>query len=139
MTKILIVDDDPDIRLACRLCLNQAGYMTAEAGNGAEALEKVKTEKPDLLILDVMMDSTTDGFQVALKLHNPDPDSEYAETGRIPILMLTAIHTTTPVRFSPDADYLPVDLFVEKPIQPDVLVQRVKSLLEPQTEKPAES
>jgi CheY-like chemotaxis protein len=129
MAKILIVDDDADIVLCARLCLDKAGYTTVEARNGREALEKVKSERPDLIILDVMMDSATDGFQVALKLRSPDPSSEYAGFEKIPILMLTAIHKMIPVRFSPDADYLPVDAFVEKPIQPDVLVEKVKALL----------
>jgi CheY-like chemotaxis protein len=129
MPKILIVDDDADIILAARLTLDKAGFTTVEAHGGREALEKVRTERPDLIILDVMMDSATDGFQVALKLHNPDPASEYASFEKIPILMLTVIHRTSPIRFSPDADYLPIDAFMEKPIQPDVMVERVRSLL----------
>ena len=90
MAKILIVDDDPDMVLAARLCLEKAGHNVIEAGSGSEGLEKVKSEKPDLLILDVMMDTTTEGFQLALKLRSPDPRSEYADYTKIPIIMLTA-------------------------------------------------
>lgn len=129
MTKILIIDDDPDIVLAVRLCLEDAGHEVLEAGNGTEGLETIKTERPDLIILDVMMDTTTEGFQLSLKLRSPDPTSEYAEFSDIPILMLTSIHTTTPLRFGPDEDYLPVDEFVDKPIDPDDLVKKVKTLL----------
>lgn len=129
MAKILIIDDDPDIILAVQLTLEAAGYQVIEAHNGVEGLKKVKDENPDLIILDVMMDTTTEGFQVTLKLRSPDPTSEYAAFRDIPILMLTAIHSTTPLRFGPDEDYLPVDEFVDKPIDPDDLVKKVAALL----------
>lgn len=134
MAKILIVDDDPDMVLAARLCLEGAGHEVIEAPDGTEGLNKVKAERPDLIVLDVMMDSTTEGFQLALKLRNPDPTSEYADFRNIPILMLTAIHTTTPLRFGPDEDYLPVDAFIEKPLDPDTLVNKVAELLGEQQE-----
>lgn len=129
MAKILIIDDDPDMVLALRLCLEDAGYEIIEAGSGNEGLEKVKSENPDLIVLDAMMDTATEGFQVALTLRSPDPESEYTLYRQIPILMLTAIHTTTPLRFGPDEDYLPVDDFIEKPLEPDLLAQKVKELL----------
>lgn len=129
MAKILIVDDDPDIVLATRLSLERAGHQVTSASNGAEGLEKLKAERPDLIILDVMMDTATEGFQLALKLRSRDPASELAAYRDIPILMLTAIHSTTPLRFGPEEDYLPVDDFVDKPIDPDVLVKKVDALL----------
>jgi len=129
MAKILIIDDDPDMILALHLCLEDAGYEIIEAESGNEGLEKVKSENPDLIVLDAMMDTATEGFQVALTLRSPDPESEYAPYRQIPILMLTAIHTTTPLRFGPDEDYLPVDDFIEKPLEPDLLAQKVKELL----------
>lgn len=129
MAKILIIDDDPDMVLAARLCLEGAGYEVTEAHSGSEGLEAIKNEKPDLIILDVMMDTTTEGFQLALKLRSPDPRSEYKAFQDIPIIMLTAIHTTAPVRLGPDEDYLPVDSFIDKPIDPDDLVSKVESLL----------
>jgi CheY-like chemotaxis protein len=76
-----------------------------------------------------MMETTTAGFQVSLELRSPDPQSEYAEFRHVPILMLTAIHTTTSLRFGPDEAYLPVDDFVEKPIDPDVLLEKVQTLI----------
>jgi two-component system alkaline phosphatase synthesis response regulator PhoP len=126
MAKILIIDDDADIVLAARLSLEGAGHQVVDAPNGTKGLELIKTEQPDLIILDVMMDSQTEGFQVALKLRSPAPTSEYGAFRHIPILMLTSIHSTTPLRFEPDMDYLPVDLFVDKPIDPDDLVQKVE-------------
>lgn len=129
MAKILIIDDDADIVLAVRLSLEGAGHQVMDAPNGTEGLELIKAEQPELIILDVMMNNQTEGFQVALKLRNPDPTSEYGEFCHIPILMLTAIHSTTLLRFEPDMDYLPVDLFVDKPIDPDDLVQKVEWVL----------
>lgn len=127
--RILLVDDDPDLRLATRLPLESAGYQVSEAVNFSDGQTAVKKVKPDLIVLDVMMDTTTAGFQFALDLHNPSPDSEFKEFKDTPIVMLTAIHSTTPMRFSPDADYLPVQVFLEKPVEPDVLLKTVRKLL----------
>ena len=127
--KILIIDDDDDLVHAMRLPLEAAGFKVSRAANGDDGLRKVKEVKPDLIILDVMMDTTTAGFQVSLALRSPDPASEYKAFSRIPILMLTAIHSTTPLRFGPDQDYLPVDAFVEKPIDPEELIKMVRKFL----------
>lgn len=129
MAKILVIDDDPDIVLAIRMSLEQAGHTITDARNGTEGVKQMKADRPDLIILDVMMDTQTEGFQLALKLRSPDPTSEYAQFSKIPILMLTAIHSTTPLRFEPDIDYLPVDLFVDKPIDPEDLVNKVDWVL----------
>ncbi len=129
MAKILIIDDDPDIVTSARLSLEAAGHAVVEAHNGTEGLEKIKAEKPDLIILDVMMDTTTEGFQLTLQLRSPDPTSEYKDFLETPILMLTSIHSTTPLRFGPTEDYLPVDEFVDKPLDPDELVNKVEALL----------
>lgn len=129
MSKILIVDDDPDIVLAVRMSLEAEGHEVIEAASGADGIEKIKSEEPDLIILDVMMETKTEGFQLALKLRSQDPSSEYIQYKNIPILMLTAIHSTTPLKFEPDIDYLPVEIFVDKPIDPDDLVGKVEWLL----------
>jgi len=127
--KILIIDDDDDLVLAMRLPLQAAGFKISRATSGDEGLKKIKEINPDLIILDVMMDTTTAGFQVSLALRSPDPKSEYQAYSHIPILMLTAIHQTTPLRFGPDQDYLPVDAFIEKPIAPNELIAQVRAHL----------
>ena len=129
MAKILIIDDDPDIVTALRIILESANHKVLEAANGKSGLIILKEDHPDLIILDVMMDTATEGFQLALKLKNPDPKSDFAAFSHIPILMLTAIHSTTPLHFEPDIDYLPVELFVDKPIDPDELLACVKQFL----------
>lgn len=127
--KILIIDDDDDVVLSMRLPLEANGYKVFRAASSQEGLAQVQEVRPDLILLDVMMDSTTAGFQLSLTLRNPDANSEYAAYRTIPILMITAIHTTTPLRFAPDQDYLPVDAFIEKPIEPSVLLAKVREYL----------
>ena len=127
--RILLIDDDPDLRLALRLPLESAGYAISEADSLSAGKIAVREVSPDLIILDVMMDTTTAGFQFALELHSADPQSEMSEYRNTPIIMLTAIHTTTPLRFAPDEDYLPVQTFLEKPVEPEVLLAKVRELL----------
>ncbi len=136
MAAILIIEDNPDMALALRLPLEASGYEVAEASTGREGLQKVKELRPDLIILDVMLEISTAGFQVSLELRSPAPKSEYAAYRDIPILMLTAIHTTTSLRFGPDEAYLPVDDFLDKPVDPDVLLEKVQALIGQSDEDP---
>jgi CheY-like chemotaxis protein len=129
--KILIVDDDPDIVEALKMTLEASNYKVYTAANGTEGLRQVKAVDPDLIILDVMMDTITEGFQVSYQLRSPDPKSDYAKYSQIPILMLTAIVEKKRMKFSTqaDGDFLPVDDFVEKPVRPQILLEKVKKLL----------
>jgi CheY-like chemotaxis protein len=129
MARILVIDDDPDIVTAVKMVLESAAHEVISASSGREGLERVKSDVPDLIILDVMMETHTEGFELAIKLHSPDPASEWKRFRNIPIVMLTAIHSTTPLRYEPDIDYLPVDLFVDKPIDPDDLIGKVNWIL----------
>jgi CheY-like chemotaxis protein len=129
VAKILMIDDDADVVLAIQIPLEAAGYEFYSAGSGSEGLEKVKEINPDLIILDVMMETATEGFQTSLKLRDRAPDAEFAAYRDIPILMLTSVHTTTPLRFAPDEDYLPVDTFLEKSAGPDEVLAKVQKLL----------
>lgn len=129
MAKILIIDDDPDIAMATRMALESADYDVIEARNSKEGLERVVSDEPDLIVLDVMMDTATAGFQTALTLRSKEDDSPYKKYADIPIIMLTAVHETTTVRFGPDEDYLPVEAFIDKPIEPVTFIARVQELL----------
>jgi CheY-like chemotaxis protein len=124
--KILLIDDDPDVLLAMKLPLEREGYEVHEATNGEEGLAQAKTLCPDLIILDVMMESHTAGFQLAQELHGPDAPEQLRQ---IPIVMVTAVHQTTPLRFRPESDYLPVQAFLEKPVDPKRLLAEVRRLL----------
>jgi CheY-like chemotaxis protein len=128
--KILLVDDDPDLVEAMRMVLEENGYECVHALSGSRALELLPREKPDLMVLDVMMDDMTEGFQVAYKIRKPEAGLE--PFTKIPIIMLTAIGQRTGMKFdlTTDGDYLPVDDFLEKPVQPKVLLEKVRTLLE---------
>ena len=130
MPKILVIEDDADMVEALRMLLEANNYKVFAASTGSEGLQQVKEIKPDLIILDAMMETATAGFQVSLQLRSPDADSEYAAYRNIPILMLTAIHATTSLEFGPDVAYLPVDDFAEKPIEPDMLLGKMRALIE---------
>jgi len=130
--KILIIDDDLDLVEGMRITLEANNYQVYSAQNGTQGLKMVRELFPDLIILDVMMDSITEGFQVSQKLRSRDPKSEYYAFSRIPILMLTGISEKMNMKFSPkeDGDYLPVDKFIEKPIRFEALLEKVKELIQ---------
>ena len=124
--KILVVDDDQDIRDSMQAILENKQYTVAVAASKNEAMEKAKTEKPDLFILDVMMDTWQDGFEMARDLKQ---DPHFKDT---PILMLTGIKEKTGIDFKSsagDADWMPVEGFLEKPIQPEIMLAEVEKLL----------
>ncbi|MBN2426258.1 MAG: response regulator [Calditrichaceae bacterium] len=123
--KILIIDDDIDLVEAMRMTLEGAGFNVIDAQDGKKGLEKVQSEKPDLILLDVMMGSMDEGFHVSYTLRN-DPETE-----DIPIIMLTAVGQETGFEFDKDKDedFIPVNEFIEKPVDPDYLIEVVKKNL----------
>jgi CheY-like chemotaxis protein len=123
MPKILIVDDDPDFVETTRIVLEGAGYETVSAADGDEAIRVVRAEKPDLLVLDVIMSSILDGLNVTQQLQ---ADPEHKD---IPILMVTSIANTDYAALFPTDEYVHISAFVTKPIAPDVLLAHVKRLL----------
>jgi CheY-like chemotaxis protein len=129
VTKILMIDDDPDVVMAIQIPLEASGYEFYSAHSSGEGLAKVKEIAPDLIILDVMMETATEGFQTSLRLRDPAPGAEFAAYRHTPILMLTSVHSTTSLRFGPDEDYLPVDAFLDKSADPDQVLAKVRELL----------
>lgn len=125
-TKIVIVDDDPDIRDSLQIILEAREYIVVTAADKAEGLKTIRTEKPDLAVLDVMMASHDDGFEMARELKN---DPEFKD---MPILMLTGIKRETGIDFKSSAGdpaWCPVDGFLDKPVDPDTLLAEVEKLL----------
>ena len=125
-TKILIIDDDIDLTSALQTVLESSQYSASVANTREEGMEKLKAEKPDLIILDVMMVKQQDGFEVARELKK---DDEFKD---IPILMLTGVEEKTGIDFKSEAgnsEWLPVDSFLDKPVEPQVLLEEVKKLL----------
>ena len=122
MFKILIVDDDPDMVEAGRIVLEREGYLVQSASNLEEGLAKLREGKPDLLILDVMMEEADDGLRLARKARR--------EGMNLPILMLTSVNRAMGLQIGKDEEMVPVDEFVEKPVDPATLVEKVRWLLE---------
>ena len=132
--RILIIEDDTDLVAAIKIILENKGYNVLVAYDPEEGNETLRRESPDLIILDVMFGSQGEpkGFDFAQKVRN---DRNFAG---IPILMLTAVNAKKPhFHFSPDTDgeYLPVDSFLDKPVQSDALLLKVEDLLKQKTSK----
>lgn len=124
--KILIIDDDPDVSHAVTLVLEHRGYEVRNAADSAEGMERLQEMRPDLIILDVMMRTSREGFELSRELkHNP-------EFRDIPILMLTGVKQKTGLDFKSaagDEDWLPVEEYLDKPVKPDMLLEKVDALL----------
>ncbi len=126
MPKILVVDDDPDIRDAITMILETQGYDVVTAHDGIEGLAGLKAEKPDLMILDLMMPKM-DGFAVCKELKDP----RWSKYREVPILVLTSVREeASRRRYELETGLeLDVDDYIEKPMQPDLLIERVKRLV----------
>jgi two-component system alkaline phosphatase synthesis response regulator PhoP len=123
--RILIVDDDRDYGDALRIVLENSGYEVNHVLNIRDGQKALEGEKPNLIILDVMMDRHTDGFDLCYDLKH----DEACRT--IPIMMVTAVTEKTGFKFSPETDgeYLQADAYVAKPIPVVELLSRVNKMI----------
>ena len=119
--KVLMIDDDPEFVEAITNLLDAKGYEVHTASNGEEGVAKAKAEDPDLILLDVMMTTKNEGFNVARELHE---DDKLKET---PVIIMTGIRRemNLPFGFEPDEAWLPVKKVLEKPVKPAVLLSAV--------------
>lgn len=124
--KILIADDDPDIREALTMVLESKGYAVISAQDGLECLTNLKADMPDLLILDLLMPKM-DGFMVCKELQDP----RWSKYKNIPILVLSSVREEAGRRrYELETGIeLDIDDYVEKPISPEVLLHRVENLI----------
>jgi len=123
--RILIVDDDADVRLTVRTILSSAGYEVLEASTGEEARQRLQTERVDLAVLDVMMDTDTDGLHLAYHIRSQKKLQD------LPIILFTCIEEKTGLAFDlqSSGDYLPAQAFLRKPVEPEELKREVARLL----------
>lgn len=123
--EILVIDDDPGFVTAMRPVLESKGYQVVAACNRKEAMKELKKRKPDVIVLDIMMEKITDGFDICYKLKR-DPEMK-----DIPVLVVSSITEETGFKFSPatDGEYFEADDFMEKPVTPTVLLERIEKLL----------
>jgi DNA-binding response OmpR family regulator len=132
--KIFIIEDDPDAAEVMKVTLQARDYQVLISSDPQKGFDRAKQAKPNLIILDVMFgkEEMAKGFDYAVKMKQ---DKDLAS---IPILMVTAVNIRHPgFKFSPDTDaeYLPVDDFIDKPAQPSELVEKVERLLEQRVSK----
>lgn len=120
---ILVVDDDPDFVEIMRTILTSRGYRVLTAANGAQALRQVAEAQPDLMILDIMMSTALDGYNVSETLA-ADPQSRF-----LPIIMVSSIAETPHAGLFPLEDRLHMDAWLSKPVNPGELLRKVEELL----------
>ena len=123
--KVLIIDDDVDMVEAEKMVLENNGYTVSTAYNGEEGYQKILEVNPDVIILDVMMATPEEGFQLSYKL------KENEKLSKIPIVMVTSVSRETGFKFDPkkDQDFLPVNQFIEKPIKPEELLEAIEKAM----------
>ncbi len=121
MARILVVDDDPDITYAVSLFLRKEGYEVQTAASRADGMKAITAFKPDLMILDVMMEQPDDGIAMAQELRRNGV--------KLPIVMLTSVGKVTGMSFDRDSELVPVDAFFEKPVKPEELLRSLGELL----------
>ena len=119
--KVLMIDDDPEFVEAISNLLDAKGYDVHTASNGKDGVAMAKAEDPDLILLDVMMTTKNEGFNVARELHD---DAKLKDT---PVIIMTGIRRemNLPFGFEPDEAWLPVKRVLEKPVKPEVLLSAV--------------
>ena len=131
--RILVIDDDRDLVAAARVVLEGRGYVVTAAYDRDEGLATAKAEKPDLILVDIMMPNATEGFDFVWQLRRSE--GEYFQ--RVPLVVMTAIRDRTGLGFYPESGEkapkgeptLPVQGFLHKPVSPEQLLERVRLAL----------
>lgn len=128
--KIMVIDDDPDFRDAVTTILKSAMYDVVSASNPKEAKETILEERPDLILLDIMMDSLFDGFSLCNAIKT---SKEFGEIKNTPIIFVSAVKELTGSRFQfdgMDQGMVGPDDYIDKPVKPEDLLARIAKLLE---------
>lgn len=125
LLKIVIVDDNTDYLFTMKTFLSRNGFEVEVAADGQTGIELIRKERPDLIMLDVMMESTFSGFEVCRQVRN-DP-----ELKKTPIIGITGMEEELGLKFDKygDAEYFNPDVFFDKPVDKDALLEKIKDLL----------
>jgi DNA-binding response OmpR family regulator len=127
MAKILVVDDDPDFVNLTRTILQSRDYEVITASNGEKALAAMRKEKPDLVLLDIMMSYILDGLDVGREM------AEDAELKDIPVIMVTSLTGARVQAEQLSGEYVPVEDWMHKPIDPEQLLTKIEAALSKQS------
>jgi CheY-like chemotaxis protein len=121
---VLIIDDDSDFRKAIRALLESSGYKVQDAASGREGIQLAKTGQPDLILLDVMMSERTEGFFVLQEMRR------IPALRNTPVIIVSSIYMDEPkFRVAPEAGWLPANLFLAKPVEPERLLKEIAQLI----------
>ena len=125
---ILIVDDDEDFTTTVRSVLEREGYTVVQADSGAEGLRQLRKHRPDLMVLDVMMESMTEGYGVTEAIKYTE---EYAALQHTPIIMVSSIQESPDERFprAPEVDMIRPDRYLTKPLDLNRFLEIVRKIL----------
>ncbi len=123
MTRVLVVDDDPDFVKVTTKVLEQAGHEAASAPNGAKALQTMRQEHPDVVLLDIMMSYILDGHDVSRQMA-PDPEPKGT-----PVIMVTSLTGVKGSGVFLTDEYVPVDEWLSKPVDPEPLLEKINAAL----------
>jgi CheY-like chemotaxis protein len=123
MAKILIIDDDPDFVAGTRIVLEKNNHQVISSDSGETGYLRAKKDQPDLIILDVIMDTILDGLSTSQRIHD-DP-----EVSNIPIIMVSSIANTDYAELFPTDEYIHINAFMSKPISADSLMRQVNRYL----------
>ncbi len=123
--RIVIIDDDPDVCEALSLILAPEGYRLSTFLSGPEGMAAIRADPPDLLILDIMLASPSEGFHVANELRRDD------RLRGLPIVMISAIGLTMGLDYAKELgiDSMPAELFLEKPLKAATVLSGVRNTL----------
>lgn len=127
--KILVIDDDPDFRTAVTAILASASYDVIAADNAAEGKTKILAERPDLILLDIMMDGLFDGFSLC---HSVKTSKEFEGVRTTPIIFLSAVKNIAGDRFGfkgEEQGMVGPDDYIDKPVASADLLARINRLL----------
>lgn len=120
---ILVVDDDPDFVEVTSMILDKEGYKLSTAYNGKEAWAQMSQKKPDMVLLDVMMSTTLEGVDLARRMAGD------AKLKDVPIIMISSIDSTYHAGKLPDNIHIPIDAWLSKPVNPELLLRTVRRFL----------
>jgi twitching motility two-component system response regulator PilH len=125
--RVLIIDDDQDFRVSVRSLLESHGHEVIEAESGHEGLRKVVEHKPDIILLDIMMESSVEGYGITQSLRYQD---EYAPYRHIPIVMVSSIQESPDERFPmcPEVEMIRPEFYLTKPIEIGKLLEMIKTI-----------
>jgi CheY-like chemotaxis protein len=132
--KIVVIDDDPDFRKVISLMLEAKSYNVVTAKNPQEAKQMLLKEKPDLILLDIMMDSIFDGYSLCNEIKTSE---EYRELNNTPIIFVSAVKEKAGSRVTFDSSehgLVGPDDYIDKPVQQEDLYARIEKLLTKQSD-----